>query len=249
MHDQQHPADQPSPRPPVLTRAAVRSLDRAAIEQLGIPGIVLMENAAMAIERECTRLLEARLVRPDSTDQPDTGVLIVAGAGNNAGDGFALARRLRVAGHRRIRIALTLPPDKIKGDAATNLTIAERMGIPIAPIDDWNASADQDPSALFIVDALLGTGLDRPLEGPIADAASHINASRDRGTFVLAIDIPTGLDADTGKPIGELAVKANHTITLAAMKPGLLKPEARQYTGTITVGSIGVPHELIQRFA
>jgi NAD(P)H-hydrate epimerase len=236
----------------VLTRDAVRSLDRAAIEQLGIPGIILMENAAAAIERECTRLLEARPAPPNPPNKPDhpgRAILIVAGAGNNAGDGFALARRLWVAGHRSVRIALALPPNKIKGDAATNLSIAHRMGIPIAPADDWNAAADQQPGALLIVDALLGTGLDRPLEGPIAHAARQINAARERGAFVLAIDIPTGLDADTGKTIGDLAVTADHTITLAAMKPGLLKPEARQYTGTVTVAGIGVPHELIERFA
>lgn len=225
----------------MLSRAGVRALDRVAMEALGIPGLVLMENAAASIERECTRLL---------VDRPDRRVLVVCGAGNNAGDGLAVARRLRVGGCLRVRCGLVVPEEKLGGDAGANLKMARGVGVQVERMGGSEIADEADAGSLVVVDALLGTGLDRPLEGAMAEAVGAINELRGRGAFVLSVDLPTGLDADSGEPLGGGAcVEADMTVTLAALKPGLLRGASRRWTGVVTVGAIGVPRWLIERMS
>lgn len=213
---------------PTLTRLQARDLDRWAIEQLGIPGIVLMENAAAAAERA---------VADHLAGQAPGIILIFCGPGNNGGDGLALARRLRNRAFD-VRIITTQPAKRFQGDAAINFGICAKMEI---PIDQWPAR--DLPTPQLIVDALVGTGLDREPKHTVAEAIDYINRIHGRGVRVVSIDVPSGLDCDTGEALGS-AVRADQTITLAAMKTGFTNPASRDYTGEIIVGDIGIPIEL-----
>jgi hydroxyethylthiazole kinase-like uncharacterized protein yjeF len=215
-----------------LSRAQVRAMDRWAIDELGIPGLVLMENAAAAIE-------EALLL--EFAPALDTPLLIVCGPGNNGGDGLALARRLANRGFTALDVALARSPDAYRGDAAANLRILERMGMRPRPVDTSLDDAESRPFTRgVIVDALFGTGLDRPLEGADIRTLERINALGACGARVLAVDLPSGLDADSGRPLGGIAVRAEVTVTLAALKPGLTTPEGRVWAGKVLVGDIGI---------
>lgn len=235
-----------SHEPPVtltFSRAGVRSLDRAAAEELAIPGVILMENAAAALEAAYCQQADPAL---------DATAIILAGPGNNGGDGFALARRLAVRGVRTIT-ALAFDPARAKGDAATNLTIIQRMGLSIITLSTGRIEQALAPHCnakrTVVIDALLGTGADREPRGLIAEAIAWANASRSAGAFVMAVDIPSGLDCDAGQPLGASVVHADLTITLAGMKRGLLAPESRRWSGDVLVGDIGVPPALLRRFA
>jgi hydroxyethylthiazole kinase-like uncharacterized protein yjeF len=238
----------------VLSREGVRALDRAAVEELGIPGIVLMENAGVSLCGACTGLIRERSI---------SRIGIVCGPGNNGGDGLVLARHLSNRGFDPL-VALTAAPGAYTGDAATNLRIVESMGLRILdPIvsmapqaaleilhrDGRDHGAERDPRDVLLVDAMLGTGLDRPVRAPMDQAVRWMNGLRARGASVLAVDLPTGMDCDTGLPIGEHIVHADVTVTLAGMKKGFLEPQSRRWTGSIVVGDIGVPPSLAARFA
>jgi len=227
-----------------FSRAAVRELDRVAISEFAIPGIVLMENAAVALEEVALQMLAGAR---------DRGVLICCGPGNNGGDGLALARRLTNRGCRDV-ILIAAPRNQYAGDALTNLQIASRMAIPMYEIDDVPPSGtlaallDHERPPSLIVDALFGTGLTRPIGPPVNAVVRWINALRSQGTGVLAIDVPSGLDCDTGEPLGENVIRADLTLTLAGRKRGFDNPASRAFTGSIHVGDIGVPVELLRRF-
>ncbi len=247
-----------------FTRAGVRAVDRAALEELRIPGLQLMEEAARALESTIAPLLGA----------PGHPLVILCGSGNNGGDGLALARRLFVAGHRPIAVALASPRDALPGAAATSLHMVEALrslsaAAPlILDLDPENpgravrdtcerlvanlpASADAGDGRCVVVDALLGTGLDRPVRpGPIAELVDTIAELRDGfDAVVVAVDTPTGLDCDTGAPLGETVVRADVTVTMCGAKVGFDAPGADAYTGRVEVGSIGVPDALLARFA
>ncbi len=209
---------------PVLSRAAVLEVDRRAIEEFGIPGIVLMENAARAVA-------EVVLSRLDAPWR-ECRVGIACGRGNNGGDGWAIARHLVNEG---VNVVITALGDPRPGsDAAINANIARQMHITeVAPDEEWGVVD-------LTVDALFGTGLDRPLEGVAAGLVDRLNA----GAPIIAVDIPSGLDADSGQTHGP-TIRAAVTVTLVALKPGLLQPEAAVYTGRVVVGDIGVPRSLI----
>jgi NAD(P)H-hydrate epimerase len=225
-------------RVPPATRAQIRDWDRRAIEEYGIPGIVLMENAALGCERVLLEILAA-----DPRCAPP--YRIICGPGNNGGDGLALARHLH---NRRLDVSIHLvePRARVRAgsDAATNLRIAERMALPITepgpglPLERAIAAATGDGT---LIDALLGTGLDRPLRPPYLEWVRAVNAA---GRPVIALDIPTGLDADTGEVLGE-AVRADHTITMAAPKLGFARGEGPARTGRIHLVGIGAPRELL----
>lgn len=238
----------------IFTRAGIRELDRAALEELGIPGVVLMENAAIALAQGALDLIAARGL---------SRVAIVCGHGNNGGDGFALARHLANRGHNPLIIA-TAPIDRLQADAGINARIAERMELRIIdPIlalapqaaleivleDGPIAPTDEEARRILIIDALLGTGADRPVAAPMDRLVNWINGMRRRGSTVLAVDIPTGLDADTGLPLGGPCVHADVTVTLAGIKKGFLHPDARRHTGEVIVGDIGVPPALLRKHA
>ncbi|MHC4427111.1 MAG: NAD(P)H-hydrate epimerase [Planctomycetota bacterium] len=215
----------------MLDRESVRSVDRAAIEEFGIPGIVLMENAALGLTIVALTMLD-----DVAGDAPSA--LIVCGGGNNGGDGYALGRHLHNAGVRVTFAALGEP--KPGSDAATNRNIALKMGLPEVPADLASEHFDAD----LIVDGIFGTGLDRPVRGAAAEAIDRINGS---GRPVLAIDVPSGLDCDTGRPLGT-AIRATRTVTFVGRKPAMTDPGAREFVGEVSVADIGAPVELLQRF-
>lgn len=235
-------AASPGDAPIVLTRDASRELDRLAREEFGVPSIVLMENAAAGVATHTIGLLRGR---------EDRGVLIVCGPGNNGGDGLAAARHLANAGVP-VAIALSTRPGSYTGDAAINLGIVERMRLPIdapgpaAPAEAFRASARRLGRPGVVVDALLGTGLSRPVEEPVASLIAEIEGWRKGGSAVLAVDVPSGLDADTGEPMG-VAVRATTTVTFEALKAGFLSLAAQEYVGEVVVTGIGAPRCLLER--
>ena len=212
---------------PSLTRAQAREVDRIAMEDLKIPGILLMENAARGIS-------EAISDRFPATDGP---IAIVCGPGNNGGDGFAAARHLANAG-RAVRIHLAKPAAACRegSDAATNLAIASAMDLAIAVDADFQGAG-------LLVDAVFGTGLARAVEAPYRGLIEAINAA---SAPVVAVDMPSGLDADTGEIHG-VAVRADLTVTMVAPKVGFALGEGPAHVGEVVVVDIGAPPEAIRR--
>lgn len=216
----------------VLDRAQVREVDRSAIEDFGIPGIILMEHASRGLAEHALIMLKSKAIPHPYR------VLIVCGKGNNGGDGYALARHLTNEGVLITLIPIGQPrPDS---DAGINAAICHQMGIETTALDDIESPDDYS----LIVDALFGTGLDRGLEGQAADAVVWINASK---RPVLAVDVPSGLDSDTGQPLGP-TVKAELTVTFVAIKTGFLKKPAQDFLGRVVVADIGAPRMLLDRF-
>jgi NAD(P)H-hydrate epimerase len=213
--------------PFTLTRDQVRDLDRRAIEEYGIPGLVLMENAG----RGCAELL----MRLNPDKKP---TVILCGPGNNGGDGFVMARHMDNHGWP---VWCVDHPSTVnsKGDAAVNRRVIERSPIPMLP---W-LSEELPPSGWF-VDALFGTGLNRPLS---SDYQPYFDRLASSGYQTLAIDIPSGLDCDTGEPLGP-TVRATHTATFVAPKRGFLTPNSREWTGEVHVIDIGAPRKLVDQY-
>ena len=210
-----------------LTREQVRAIDRRAIEEFGVPGVVLMENAGRGAA-EVLLSLGAR-----------GRVDICCGKGNNGGDGFVIARHLDNRGVP-LRVLLFADPAGLSGDAAINYEIIRRSGLAIdvrAGAVDAEALRQELSAAEWIVDALFGTGLSGPVRGPLAAGIAAINAS---GAKVLAVDIPSGLDCDSGEPLGP-TVRAHHTVTFVAPKKGFASPAAREWVGVVHVADIGAP--------
>jgi hydroxyethylthiazole kinase-like uncharacterized protein yjeF len=225
----------------VLTRAQVRELDRRAIEELAIPGVVLMENAGAGAAREAAELLARAGGGP---------TLILCGSGNNGGDGYVVARHLHASGHA-VRAAALAGAARARGDAKRMREIVERIGIEIVP-----ASLAHEVEALerlagrpvLVVDALLGTGFEgelRPDVRRLTELGARLAAA---GARVLALDLPSGLDADTGRA-AEGTLAADRTATFAALKPGLLAPSAAAWVGELRVVSLGTPPELARAIA
>jgi len=215
----------------MLTRTQVREIDRRAIEQFGLAGVVLMENAGRGVVEVMQRL---GITGP---------VHIVCGKGNNAGDGFVIARHLELLGISVV-VHRSCAADELTGDAAINYQIIERSGLMIVPYTTAEALTMQLKEASWIVDSLLGTGLTGTVRSPFAEIIQCMNASCKP---ILAVDLPSGMDADTGEPLGEL-VRAQHTVTFVAPKQGFRYPEAAQYTGAVHVAGIGVPRCLLAEY-
>jgi NAD(P)H-hydrate epimerase len=221
--------------PPLLTRDQSRELDRRAIEELGIPGLVLMENAG----RGCVDVMERLGI--------DGPTLILCGKGNNAGDGFVIARHLAIREYE-CRVVLLCDPNELHGDAATNFEILQKLNIPITNVSDQRAGPSQAPiemlHASWLIDALLGTGAQGDPRPPFAAAIDWINA-RTPKTRVLAVDVPSGLDCDTGLPSTH-TVRADHTCTFATRKIGFIRSQAKEFTGAVHVCDIGLPPQVIE---
>ncbi len=218
-----------------LTREQSRALDRRAIDDYGMSGLVLMENAG----RGCVDVLERLGINGP--------VVILCGKGNNAGDGFVIARHLEIRGHE-CRVLLLCAPDEFTGDAASNFAVLKKTDVPIIQFSQQRAGPSSAPNELagaaWLVDALLGTGAQGDPRPPFDTAINWINA-RPARTQALAVDVPSGLDCDTGQPAAH-TVRADHTCTFAAMKIGFTQPAAKPYVGTIHVCDIGVPPRLLQ---
>jgi NAD(P)H-hydrate epimerase len=216
-----------------LTRAETRDFDRRAIEHFGIPALVLMENAG----RGAVDVMQSLGVRGP--------VLICCGKGNNGGDGLVIARHLA---NRAIpvKVLLFANPDDLSADAATQWRIVQRLRL---PAEAWpNAALDRArlTSALaqaeWVVDALFGTGLSGPMRPPFDQIAACIN---DGGARILAVDIPSGLDADSGLPMGP-TIRAEHTVTFVAPKIGFAQAAAAPWLGQLHVADIGLSLQLAQ---
>jgi NAD(P)H-hydrate epimerase len=225
----------------VFDREAVRRVDRAAIEEYGISGVVLMENAARGLADHAMRMLGG--LGRSALPAPETRVLIVCGSGNNGGDGYALARHLH---NRGIHVSLaSLGMPKPDSDAGINQAICQRMQLPARTFSDLAHEGDGRPFHL-IVDGIFGTGLDRDVSGEAAEAIDWINRT---GRQVLVIDVPSGMDCNTGRPLGlGGCVKASLTVTFAGLKTGFLELDAQKLLGEVVVADIGVPRELLERF-
>jgi len=220
-----------------LSRDQIRSIDRCAIETLGIPGVILMENAG----RNCADAIERFLSGADSKR-----VAIVAGTGNNAGDGFVIARHLDMRGAQVVTF-LACPAENISCDALVNLEAIRSLGHDIRELAGDSLAGLGEGLMNFdcVVDAVGGTGIRGTLRGPQAEAVEQINAA---GRPVVAIDIPTGLDCDTGQADGP-CVRAQMTVTMLARKKGFDAPGAQQYTGRVFVVDIGIPAETVAALA
>ena len=220
-----------------LTRRQSREVDRIAIEEYGIPGMVLMENAARSLVDAIVDLL------PASGGE----IAVVCGPGDNGGDGLAAARHLRNGGHRVV-IVLAAPPERFRGDASINLQIVGRSKTPCLYVDP--ATSDESVAvvcrAALVIDAMFGTGLSRP---PSDDVAGLIDACDGGRRPVVSVDVPSGMDCNTGLPLGTHCVRATRTVTMATLKSGFADPASREWTGTVVVGDIGVPREIIERAA
>ncbi len=215
----------------VMSRDEVRAFDAWAINKLGIPGMVLMENAG----RSCAELIKEKL---EGTASPK--VCIFCGTGNNGGDGYVIARYLLNSGFEVV-VTICGERSKIKGDAKINLDILEGLGqiiedLKLNDADILGRVKDCAAGANMIVDSLFGTGLSGQLSDEYKQLIEGINAQE---CPVLAVDIPSGLDCDSGEPLGA-AVKANYTVTFVAVKGGFKAVKAEEYTGEISVASIGV---------
>jgi NAD(P)H-hydrate epimerase len=218
-----------------LSREEVRAIDARAINDFRLPTIVLMENAG----RGAASWLRDRIGRGR--------VVVACGPGNNGGDGGVVARHLDAWGFD-VRIAWFADPAGLKGDAATQRDILERSEIPAQVVDEDTPSDPIDAlwaGADWLIDALLGTGLARPVGGLIARAIGSMNGS---GRPILALDLPSGLDADSGQPLGD-AIRATATATFVAPKLGFASDAARVYTGEVFVVDIGVPRALLTGFS
>ncbi len=212
-----------------LSREEARAIDRWAAEVLGLPTLVLMENAGRGAA-EWLRELSRAEVGP---------VVVACGLGNNGGDGGVVARHLHLWGVSVRVVWFGRWPES--GDASVQRRALSGLGISqtlVTEPDQLAGFSEELASAGWVVDALLGTGLDRPVEGLMRGTIEAINRS---GRPVLALDLPSGLDADFGQPLG-LAVRARATATFAAPKLGFLAAEAAaDYVGEVKVIDIGVP--------
>ena len=218
-----------------ISRAESRKFDERAIIEYGMPGLLLMENAA----RGCVDvLLKLGIQGP---------VCICCGPGNNGGDGFAMARRLDLLGIS-VSVIVICPLTRITGDAAINHHILSRSDVPIFEWDLNSSNANLESNLLgseWIVDALLGTGFQGPLRQPFGDAIQAINKTQARR---FAVDLPSGLDCDSGNP-AEPTILAEHTCTFVAAKIGFTNPLAKKFLGTVHVVDIGAPRKLYETLA
>lgn len=212
----------------MFSREGLLSIDREATKTYGMPSIMLMENAARGA---------ARIIASSIDDVLRSNVIVVCGSGNNGGDGYAAARHLANDGCEVRILQLNEPNTE---DAKTNAGIVERMGIQTS---DWSAELLENAS--LIIDAIFGTGLNRTVEGKYFEAIQTINANP---APCFALDIPSGLDCDTGEPHG-CCIEAAKTISFVGMKQGFLNNFAEMYLGEVMITGIGCPHTLLQKYA
>jgi hydroxyethylthiazole kinase-like uncharacterized protein yjeF len=220
----------------ILTAAEMQRIDRATSEKFGVPSLTLMENAGRGV----IEFLEQRFA-------PLCGhkILILCGRGNNGGDGMVVARLLRDRGLKP-RVVLLAEPQRVKGDAATNLERLNVSGPPqvAADLAAWRKLRLQLEDSTLLVDALLGTGLAKPLEGFLLEVARDINACFPHAR-VVAVDLPTGVSADSGELPGE-TVHAHASVTFTAPKLAHVFPPACERAGEWLVKPIGTPPEAME---
>jgi NAD(P)H-hydrate epimerase len=215
----------------VVTAQQMRELDHRAIQERGIPSLELMERAGRAVAEAACRM---------AGPCPDRPVVVVCGGGNNGGDGLVAARWLAQMG-RSVEVFLLAGRGELRGDARTNLERLEEGGLAATEVRAPEAVRQACQQAAVVVDALLGTGPSEPLRGLAPQVIEAINASR---RPVLAVDVPSGLHADSGRPLGD-AVMAAETVTMGLPKLGLFMSPGADCAGRVTVADIGFPPDLV----
>ncbi len=217
-----------------LSRNQSRQLDKVAIEQYGVPSLVLMENAGRGVADQLTSL---------GIHGP---VLICCGGGNNGGDGLVIARHLDLRGFAA-RVLVVADLERLTPDTKCNYEIACRLELPIVHCDprtslqqSWEEHSE---GACWIVDALLGTGASGDPRPPLDQLIDGMNSAR---AARLAVDVPSGLDCQTGQP-GSPTFQAEHTCTFATTKVGFQKPSAKPFLGHVHVVDIGIPTRLVNQ--
>lgn len=218
----------------VVTSQQMREIDRKALEENNLSDLILMENAGLRIFQRLKNIYPGLRLKK---------VIIFAGSGNNGGDGFVVARHLYNYGVKA-KVFLLAPFHKIKGEAGENLNIIEKMGVELIEVETVKLEEIQEVVQKFdlIIDAILGTGLQGRVTGLKAKIIDLVNVA---GKEVVAIDVPSGLNADTGKIEGP-CIKATHTITLALPKIGLMLFPGASFAGKVTIEDIGIPSCLLK---
>jgi len=218
----------------ILNAAQMREADRHTIEEIGIPSLVLMENAGRQVVAAMEAAYESRL---------EGRVAVLCGRGNNGGDGFVVARTLVQRGIDAAVFVMGAVAD-VRGDARTNLDILGRLGVTVVEVGDeqsWELHFSEIAQCTLIVDAVFGTGLTSPLGGMMETVVADVNAS---GIPIVSIDLPSGLSADTPHLIGD-CVDASMTVTLAAPKLPLVLPPGEAHAGDVVIADIGIPSDVI----
>lgn len=211
---------------PMLTREEVRAIDAAAIEELKIPGLLLMENAARGIVEVLQQFRFDRCV-------------ILCGRGNNGGDGLAVARLLAAVGQSAE--VFLLPGERpLSSDAAANRNFLERGGMDVLDLDS-TFDFSRLGASVVVVDCLLGTGFQGTLRSHLREVTAAVNAS---DALVLSVDVPSGLDCQTGRVSAD-GIKAHTTVTFVGQKVGFAKKSAREFLGEVVVKPIGVPMDWV----
>lgn len=219
--------------PVLVTAQEMREMDRRTIEEFGIPGLLLMENAGLQVVHHAERRFGG---------WEDKRVLVLCGSGNNGGDGMVVARQIARRG-AQVQVVLTADPDKVKGDALTNLHIVQKLGLPLhvlRSVEELDAIWERGWH--LVVDALLGVGITGEVRGLVGEVIRFLERRTD--VPIVAVDIPSGIDADTGAVCG-CAVRATLTVTFGAMKVGLAVYPGAEYAGEVVVADIGIPEEVV----
>ncbi len=220
----------------LVKSSEIQEMDRITIQEMGIPGVVLMENAARAASR----------VFLDHFHPPlNSHILVLCGRGNNGGDGYVMARYLHQAG-LQVTVIVLAETASIEGDALLNLEVIRRLGVPVVEVGslvEWGEKSGLVSSADYIIDGILGTGLNAPVRGMYKEIIQTMNQAHKP---VMAIDIPSGLHADTGQVMG-VAVRADLTVTFGFPKAGQLVFPGAELVGRLVCVNIGIPHQVADR--
>ncbi len=217
----------------VVTAAEMREIDRRTIEEFGVPSYELMERAGRAVADKAAELIGLGRKK----------ILVLAGKGNNGGDGLVAARHLRERGYS-VDVLLFSEGKKLKVDPARNFAANAKLSIPTRVVGEhfaWETVPGLFKKSDLIIDALFGVGLDRDLAEPYRSLIEKVNRS---GTKVLSVDIPSGLDSDKGTVHGA-AIRASVTVTMGLAKKGFYEGEGPKLTGEVVVADIGFPKELL----
>jgi NAD(P)H-hydrate epimerase len=210
----------------VVTAKEMQEIDRKTIRKIGVPGHVLMERAGIAVAAKVKELFERKKT------------VVLAGGGNNGGDGIVTARELFNAGWN-VKVLLVTKEDRLSADCFSQLKIARKIGV---PAEFRTQITGSDLHSAVVVDAMLGTGLSRDVEGPMARVITYLN---DSGSPVISVDVPSGISSDSGQVMG-VAVKAAYTVTFGLPKRGHILHPGADYTGRLFVENIGFPEELLK---
>lgn len=217
-----------------VTAQRMKEIDRRAIHDYGIPAIILMENAGREVSEIAIKILE---------DTGNDRVNIFCGKGNNGGDGFTVARHL-INKEIKVTTFLVGREEELSADARTNYRILTEMNAKVKKIkndNDWNRIKEKYVDTDLTIDALLGIGLSGEVKGLYKNIIEFLNQVQNP---ILSIDIPSGLNADNGRPCG-VAIKAKKTVTLGLVKTGLTTAEGMNYAGEVIVVDIGIPRKLL----